>query len=171
MFNIWVSPWVSVLSSDGTLWQCFLILAILVSDWASPMLALTEKMSYLCYSLSWETPNPAWRYQCMFCAECFFHSTYVQFGNIQVFVFNPQVVGVTALACGMIAVGSCNGDVTSTIVQTIMEKNEQELKDSYARWLPLGLGLNHLGKHLQPQASKLLTIITSTYCTKKCKTK
>lgn len=46
----------------------------------------------------------------------------------------------------MIAVGSCNGDVTSTIVQTIMEKNEQELKDTYARWLPLGLGLNHLGK-------------------------
>uniref|UniRef100_A0AAR2KSY0 26S proteasome non-ATPase regulatory subunit 2 n=1 Tax=Pygocentrus nattereri TaxID=42514 RepID=A0AAR2KSY0_PYGNA len=42
--------------------------------------------------------------------------------------------------------GSCNGDVTSTILQTIMEKNEQELKDTYARWLPLGLGLNHLGK-------------------------
>uniref|UniRef100_A0A3P9MJH0 26S proteasome non-ATPase regulatory subunit 2 n=1 Tax=Oryzias latipes TaxID=8090 RepID=A0A3P9MJH0_ORYLA len=57
-----------------------------------------------------------------------------------------EVVGVTALACGMIAVGSCNGDVTSTIVQTIMEKNEQELRDTYARWLPLGLGLNHLGK-------------------------
>lgn len=69
-------------------------------------------------------------------------------------MFNLQVVGITALACGMIAVGSCNGDVTSTIVQTIMEKNEQELKDSYARWLPLGLGLNHLGKHWQPQASK-----------------
>lgn len=62
--------------------------------------------------------------------------------------FHHQVVGVTALACGMIAVGSCNGDVTSTIVQTIMEKNEQELKDTYARWLPLGLGLNHLGKHV-----------------------
>uniref|UniRef100_A0A8C7ITZ8 26S proteasome non-ATPase regulatory subunit 2 n=1 Tax=Oncorhynchus kisutch TaxID=8019 RepID=A0A8C7ITZ8_ONCKI len=55
-------------------------------------------------------------------------------------------VCVTALACGMIAVGSCNGDVTSTIVQTIMEKSELELKDTYARWLPLGLGLNHLGK-------------------------
>lgn len=64
-------------------------------------------------------------------------------------VLNPQVVGVTALACGMIAVGTCNGDVTSTIVQTIMEKNEQELKDTYARWLPLGLGLNHLGMHLR----------------------
>ncbi|KAI4797887.1 hypothetical protein KUCAC02_024783 [Chaenocephalus aceratus] len=57
-----------------------------------------------------------------------------------------EVVGVTAIACGMIAVGSCNGDVTSTIVQTIMEKSETELKDTYARWLPLGLGLNHLGK-------------------------
>lgn len=55
------------------------------------------------------------------------------------------MAGVTALACGMIAVGSCNGDVTSTILQTIMEKSEQELKDTYARWLPLGLGLNHLG--------------------------
>ncbi|XP_035616919.1 26S proteasome non-ATPase regulatory subunit 2-like [Oncorhynchus keta] len=57
-----------------------------------------------------------------------------------------EVAGVTALACGMIAVGSCNGEVTSTIVQSIMEKSELELKDTYARWLPLGLGLNHLGK-------------------------
>ncbi|NXP38145.1 PSMD2 ATPase, partial [Leiothrix lutea] len=57
-----------------------------------------------------------------------------------------EVAGVTALACGMISVGSCNGDVTSTILQTIMEKSETELKDTYARWLPLGLGLNHLGK-------------------------
>lgn len=48
----------------------------------------------------------------------------------------------------MIAVGSCNGDVTSTILQTIMEKSETELKDTYARWLPLGLGLNHLGEEI-----------------------
>lgn len=90
----------------------------------------------------------------MFClrgSSCF---TNAKFSNIQACVLNLKVVGVTALACGMIAVGSCNGDVTSTIVQTIMEKNEQELKDSYARWLPLGLGLNHLGKRGQPQASK-----------------
>lgn len=58
---------------------------------------------------------------------------------------------MTALACGMISVGSCNGDVTSTILQTIMEKSETELKDTYARWLPLGLGLNHLGKTGQCQ--------------------
>lgn len=58
---------------------------------------------------------------------------------------------MTALACGMISVGSCNGDVTSTILQTIMEKSETELKDTYARWLPLGLGLNHLGEAGQCQ--------------------
>ncbi|KAL4828745.1 hypothetical protein H8958_016295, partial [Nasalis larvatus] len=57
-----------------------------------------------------------------------------------------EVAGVTALVSGMMAVGSCNGDVTSTILQTIMEKSEAELKDTYTRWLPLGLGLNHLGK-------------------------
>lgn len=64
-----------------------------------------------------------------------------------------QVAGVTALACGMISVGSCNGDVTSTILQTIMEKSETELKDTYARWLPLGLGLNHLGRTGHYQAA------------------
>lgn len=57
------------------------------------------------------------------------------------------------MACGMIAVGSCNGDVTSTILQTIMEKNDTELKDSYAHWLPLGLGLNHLGTNGHPALS------------------
>lgn len=81
--------------------------------------------------------------------------------NLTMYVFNLQVVGVTALACGMIAVGSCNGDVTSTIVQTIMEKNEQELKDTYARWLPLGLGLNHLGRKMKPHGSSLITVLNN----------
>lgn len=74
-------------------------------------------------------------------------NTYVQCSNINMCASIHQVVGITAMACGMIAVGSCNGDVTSTILQTIMEKNDTELKDSYAHWLPLGLGLNHLGKN------------------------
>lgn len=67
------------------------------------------------------------------------------------------------MACGMIAVGSCNGDVTSTILQTIMEKNDTELKDSYAHWLPLGLGLNHLGKNWHPQLSQSLRITVCIY--------
>lgn len=57
-----------------------------------------------------------------------------------------QVVGMAALACGMISVGSCNGEVTSTILQTLMEKTESDLKSSYARFLALGLALTYLGK-------------------------
>ncbi|KAJ8923645.1 hypothetical protein NQ315_010225 [Exocentrus adspersus] len=59
---------------------------------------------------------------------------------------NMEVIGMSALACGMIAVGSGNAQVTTTIMQTLMEKSESELKDTYARFLPLGLGLCHLGK-------------------------
>ncbi|XP_077986315.1 26S proteasome non-ATPase regulatory subunit 2-like [Glandiceps talaboti] len=57
-----------------------------------------------------------------------------------------EVVGVAALACGLIAVGTCNGEVTSTILQTLMEKSESELKETYSRYLALGLGLTYLGK-------------------------
>nr|MBE5726997.1 regulatory particle non-ATPase 1 [Cucujiformia] len=57
-----------------------------------------------------------------------------------------EVIGMTALACGMISVGSANHQVTSSIIQTLMEKSEAELKDTYARFLPLGLGLCMLGK-------------------------
>ena len=60
-----------------------------------------------------------------------------------------EVVGVAALACGMVSVASCNGDVTSALLQTLMEKEEQgegNLKDTFSRFLPLGLGLAYLGK-------------------------
>lgn len=57
-----------------------------------------------------------------------------------------EVIGMAGLACGMISVGSGNPDVTATIMQTLMEKSETELKDTYARFLPLGLGLCHLGR-------------------------
>lgn len=56
-----------------------------------------------------------------------------------------EVIGMAGLACGMIAVGSCNPDVTNTILQTLMEKSESDLHETYARFLPLGLGLCYLG--------------------------
>nr|MBE5726992.1 regulatory particle non-ATPase 1 [Cucujiformia] len=59
---------------------------------------------------------------------------------------NMEVIGMAALACGMIAVGSANDQVTSAIMQTLMEKSESDLKDTYARFLPLGLGLCLLGR-------------------------
>ena len=64
------------------------------------------------------------------------------------FDFSHQVVGVAALACGLIAIGTCNGDVTSVILQTMMERSAIELKDHFARFLALGLGLAYLGMRL-----------------------
>ena len=66
---------------------------------------------------------------------------------------NMEVIGVTALATGLIAVGSCNGEVTSTILQTLMEKSSTDLKDSFAKYLPLGIGLCYLGKQDAAEAT------------------
>lgn len=52
---------------------------------------------------------------------------------------------MAALACGMISVGSCNGEVTSTILQTMMERPEADLKETYSKFLALGLALTYLG--------------------------
>ena len=66
---------------------------------------------------------------------------------------NMEVIGVTALATGLIAVGSCNGEVTSTILQTLMEKSATDLKDTFAKYLPLGIGLCFLGKQDAAEAT------------------
>merc|ERR1719150_3080919 len=63
-----------------------------------------------------------------------------------------EVIGVAALACGLISVGSCNDDVTTTILQTLMEKSAQDLKDPFAKYLPLGIGLCYLGKQEAAEA-------------------
>ncbi|XP_017771918.1 PREDICTED: 26S proteasome non-ATPase regulatory subunit 2 [Nicrophorus vespilloides] len=65
---------------------------------------------------------------------------------------NMEVVGMAGLACGMIAVGSGNPEVTSTIIQTLLERPESDLKDTYARFLPLGLGLCYLGRQEEVEA-------------------
>ena len=57
-----------------------------------------------------------------------------------------QVIGMAAIACGLVAIGTCNGDVTSTILQTMMERSEAEVKETNSRNLALGLGLTFLGK-------------------------
>ena len=55
------------------------------------------------------------------------------------------MVGVCALACGLIAIASSNGEVTSVILQTIMERSAIELKEHFSKYLSLGLGLLYLG--------------------------
>ena len=61
-----------------------------------------------------------------------------------------EVASLAALALGFIFVGSENGDVTGTILQTVMEKHEREddksLDEKWAKFMVLGLGLLYLGQ-------------------------
>ena len=65
---------------------------------------------------------------------------------------------MASLACGMIAVASCNDDVTSTLLQTLMEKSEADLKDSYARFIALGLGLTYFGEYSSSSVIRALPL-------------
>ena len=49
----------------------------------------------------------------------------------------------------MVAIASSHGDVTSTILQTMMDKSEAELKDTHCKFLALGLALTYLGKQVK----------------------
>ena len=59
---------------------------------------------------------------------------------------NMEVVGVSALSLGLIAIGTANGEVTSTLMQTLLERSETELKETFAKFLALAIGLIYLGK-------------------------
>ncbi|CAO3583955.1 unnamed protein product [Absidia cylindrospora] len=57
-----------------------------------------------------------------------------------------ELSSVAALALGMVFVGTCHGDITSTILQTMMEREDKYLKETWSRFMALGLGLLFLGK-------------------------
>lgn len=63
-----------------------------------------------------------------------------------------ELRGLAALSCGLIAVGSANGDVTSNIAQVLIEKTDLKVNDPFARYLPLALGLCYLGKQEEADA-------------------
>ncbi|KIY48432.1 26S proteasome regulatory complex, non-ATPase subcomplex, Rpn1 subunit [Fistulina hepatica ATCC 64428] len=59
-----------------------------------------------------------------------------------------EIASLAALSLGFIFVGSENGELTSTILQTLMEKAERgdkSLDEKWARFMALGLGLIYLG--------------------------
>ena len=56
-----------------------------------------------------------------------------------------ELSSLAALSLGMIFVGTCNGDITSTILQTLMERDETSLKDTYSRLMGAGLALLFVG--------------------------
>lgn len=63
-----------------------------------------------------------------------------------------EVLGIAALALGMISVGSCNSEVTATLLQIIMERTETEFRDTFSKFLFLGLGLVYLGRQEAAEA-------------------
>lgn len=57
-----------------------------------------------------------------------------------------EIASLSALALGFIGVGSCNYEVTSTILQTLMEREDSQLTEKWARFMALGLALLFLGE-------------------------
>lgn len=57
-----------------------------------------------------------------------------------------EVSSLAALALGHVFVGTCHGDITSSILQTLLERDVSELTNKYTRFMSLGLGLLYMGK-------------------------
>ncbi|KAF9239262.1 26S proteasome regulatory complex non-ATPase subcomplex Rpn1 subunit [Melanogaster broomeanus] len=56
-----------------------------------------------------------------------------------------EVAALSALSLGFVFVGSGNGDISSTILQTLMERDDKVLGDKWGRFLALGLALLFVG--------------------------
>ncbi|XP_015433041.1 PREDICTED: 26S proteasome non-ATPase regulatory subunit 2-like [Dufourea novaeangliae] len=56
-----------------------------------------------------------------------------------------EVVALSAIAIGLINVGSADPDVSSTILQKLLNLTRQELSNTHSRFLPLSLGLVYMG--------------------------
>jgi 26S proteasome regulatory subunit N1 len=57
-----------------------------------------------------------------------------------------EIASLSALALGFVFVGSGNGEITSTILQTMMERDEHALDEKWGRFMALGLALLYLGR-------------------------
>ncbi len=66
---------------------------------------------------------------------------------------STQLQAVAALAIGLIYVGTCDEDAAQSILQTLMEKEEQQLDDPFTKLFALGLGLLFLGQQARAEAS------------------
>lgn len=57
-----------------------------------------------------------------------------------------EVSCLALLALGHVFVGTCHGDITSTILQTLLERDFVQLNNKFIRFMALGLGLLYMGK-------------------------
>lgn len=56
-----------------------------------------------------------------------------------------EVSSLAALSLGFVFVGTGNGEVAGTILQALMEREEKDLNEKWARFMGLGLALLFLG--------------------------
>lgn len=63
-----------------------------------------------------------------------------------------EIASLSALAIGFIFVGSEDGEASSTILQTLMEREDKQLEEKWARFMGLGLALLYLGTLLFSQS-------------------
>ncbi|EPS97459.1 26S proteasome regulatory complex non-ATPase subcomplex Rpn1 subunit [Fomitopsis schrenkii] len=56
-----------------------------------------------------------------------------------------EIASLTALSLGFIFVGSGNGEIASTILQSLMERDDKQLEEKWTRFMLLGLALLYLG--------------------------
>jgi len=59
-----------------------------------------------------------------------------------------EIISLASLSLGFIFVGSGNGEVASTILQVMMEREDKALDEKWGRFLSLGLALLYLGLYL-----------------------
>jgi 26S proteasome regulatory subunit N1 len=59
-----------------------------------------------------------------------------------------EVLVFTAVALGLVFVGSCNEEIAQSIIFFLMERSEAELAEPIIRLLPVALGLLYLGKQV-----------------------
>lgn len=64
-----------------------------------------------------------------------------------------EISSMAALSLGLVFTGTCNGEITSTILQTMMEREEAALKDTYSRMMGLGLALLFIGRQEAAEAT------------------
>ena len=67
-----------------------------------------------------------------------------------------EIASLAALALGFVFVGSGNGEIASTILQTLMERDDKALDEKWGRFMAVGLGLLYLGLLIVGSCSNLM---------------
>ena len=74
-----------------------------------------------------------------------------------------EIISLAALSLGFVFVGSGNGEVASTILQVMMERDDKALDEKWGRFLSLGLALLYLGLYLA-LLRKMGKALTALFC-------